>query len=189
MTGFEEFLTLFGGITVSQIVVFVFAVIFLFSVYKEIKKYVNVKIKEQQTKTEEDKNNKKKLEEAWAATQKYPEYRKKSLEIQELLEGEIQEVKNTEETVTEELRKLSERLENMEKDTKRRERNRLRDLLLNHYRHYTNKELNPSQSWTSMEAETFWALFGDYEDAGGNGYMHTVVQPEMERLMVVNEDR
>ncbi len=32
-----------------------------------------------------------------------------------------------------------------------------------------------------MEAEAFWELFRDYEEAGGNGYMHTVVQPEMER--------
>lgn len=35
-----------------------------------------------------------------------------------------------------------------------------------------------------MEAEAFWELFRDYEDLGGDGYMHTEVQPAMERLVV-----
>lgn len=32
-----------------------------------------------------------------------------------------------------------------------------------------------------MEADGFWDLFREYEEAGG-GYIHTVVQPDMERL-------
>ena len=35
-----------------------------------------------------------------------------------------------------------------------------------------------------MEAEAFWGLFRDYEEAGGDGYMHTVVQPAMEKLRI-----
>lgn len=186
MTGLNEFLALFGNITLAEIVVFVFAMIFLFLIYKEIKKYVDAKVKEQHDKEAVDKAYKQKLEEAWSATQKYPEYRQQSIKIQGLLESEIQEVKDTETTITEALKKLSERLERMEEDTKRRERNQLRDLLLKNYRHYTNKELNPTQSWTKMEAEAFWELFSDYEDAGGNGYMHTIVQPEMNKLIVTD---
>ena len=63
----------------------------------------------------------------------------------------------------------------MENDLKRRERNKLRARLLQSYRFYTNPERNPSQSWTRMEAEAFWELFRDYEDANGNGYIHTEV--------------
>lgn len=40
-----------------------------------------------------------------------------------------------------------------------------------------------------MEAEAFWELFSDYEEAGGNGYMHTVVQPAMNRLTVIDLPR
>ena len=36
-----------------------------------------------------------------------------------------------------------------------------------------------------MESEAFWELFREYEDAGGNGYMHTEVLPAMELLTVV----
>ena len=35
-----------------------------------------------------------------------------------------------------------------------------------------------------MEAEAVWGLFRDYEEAGGDGYMHTVVQPAMEKLRI-----
>lgn len=73
----------------------------------------------------------------------------------------------------------------MQEENKHRERNKLRDRLLQSHRYYTNKELNPHQCWTAMEAEAFWELFRDYESAGGNGYMHTEVQPAMERLIVV----
>ena len=53
MKGMDAFLTLFGGITVSKVVVFIAAIIFLFSIYKEVKKYIGAKIKEQQEKTKQ----------------------------------------------------------------------------------------------------------------------------------------
>ena len=73
----------------------------------------------------------------------------------------------------------------IEEQNRRRERNKLRDRLLQSYRHYTSKDINPSQSWTKMEAKAFWELIRDYEDAGGNGYIHTVVQPAMECLHII----
>lgn len=76
----------------------------------------------------------------------------------------------------------------MEDDQRRRERNKLRARLLESYRFYTNPEKNASQSWTRMEAEAFWELFHDYEEAGGNGYIHSEVQPAMERLTIEEMD-
>lgn len=66
-------------------------------------------------------------------------------------------------------KETSDRLTKTEEDTQRRERNKLRDRLLQNYRHYVNKETNPSHSWTQMESEAFWELFKKYEAAGGNG--------------------
>ena len=37
-----------------------------------------------------------------------------------------------------------------------------------------------------MEAEAFWELFKEHEDAGGDGYIHTVVQPAMNLLKVID---
>ena len=71
-------------------------------------------------------------------------------------------------------------------EIKGRERNKLRDSLLQNYRYYTSKDHNPLQAWTKMESEAFWELFNDYEAINGNGYMHTVVQPAMHELIVID---
>lgn len=178
MTGFDEFLKLFGDITLSSVIMFVLAAMFLFSIYKEVKKYIDAKIVEQQKNAEEEKELKEKVEESWKATQEYPKYRKQSLDVQKLLEEEIQEIR-------EGLQAMMQRFEEIEEQNKKRECSKLRDMLLQNYRYYTNEHQNPSQSWTRMESEAFWELFREYEEAGGNGYMHTVVQPEMERLMII----
>lgn len=38
-------------------------------------------------------------------------------------------------------------------------------------------------------SEAFWELFKDYEDAGGNGYVHTEVLPAMQRIRIVEHDK
>ena len=37
-----------------------------------------------------------------------------------------------------------------------------------------------------MESDAFWEMFGDYEELGGDGYMHTVVEPTMRQLIIVD---
>lgn len=170
MPGIDQFLKLFGEITVLHLVEFILAVVFCVFVYKKIKDYLIKKHEAEQLKNEQ-------IAECLASVRKYPEYRQQSIKIQELLEGEIQELRKMQEDTTE-------RLVRMEEHDKRRECNKLRDMLLQNYRYYINKERNPSQSWSKMEAEAFWELFRDYEDLGGDGYMHTEVQPAMERLTV-----
>lgn len=174
MTGFEEFKDLFGDITVLSVIEMLLAVVFLVFIGKKVRDYL---IK----KHEMDRIRDEQIREALEAVRKYPEYRQQSIRIQELLEGEIQELRQMQED-------QSQRLLDMEETTKRRERNKLRDRLLQNYRYYTNKQENPSQSWTRMESEAFWELFRDYEDAGGDGFMHTEVQPAMERLTIIEHD-
>ena len=74
----------------------------------------------------------------------------------------------------------------MEETETRRERNKMRDTLLQSHRYYTNPNTNPSGSWTRVESETFWELYSEYEAAGGNGYMHTDVVPAMKLLKVID---
>ena len=171
MNGLDEFLTVFGSFTISDAVIVVLAFVFLYLIYKKVRDYLFKKHDLEQEKNAQ-------LQEALGAVRKYPEYRQQSVKIQELLEGEIQELR----TMVEE---FSKRLIKIEEQNKKRECNKLRDTLLQNYRYYINEETNPSHTWTKMESEAFWELFKDYEDMGGDGYMHTVVQPEMERLVVV----
>ena len=168
LKGLEEFLELFGDVTMSEFVKFLFALVFLYAIYKEIKKINDAKIKE----VEEEKIHKKKVDEAWEITQKYPIYHQESIDIRNGLEKEIQEIRAC-------FGAVIKRLDEIERQNKKRECSKLRDMLVQNFRYYTNEQQNPSKSWTRMESEAFWELFREYENAGGNGYMHTDVKPAM----------
>lgn len=174
----DQFLAVFGDITLGQLMTFLLAIFFLYAIYKELKKYNDANIAAKQAKVEEEKAQKKKVDEAWAITQKYPAYHQESIQIRDGLETEIQELRD-------DFKAIMKRLEEIEEQNKKRECSKLRDMLLQNYRYYTSEQQNPSKSWTKMESEAFWELFREYEAAGGDGYMHTEVQPAMERLLVV----
>lgn len=177
MTGLTEFHQLLGGFTLSQATQVIMVVVFLCILYAKVKNFFKEKYETLKRREDAEKLRDTQIKEALESVRKYPEYRKQSIEIQSKLEDEIQAIRTRlDETVK--------RLTDMEENQNRRERNKLRDLLLQNYRYYTNPESNPTQSWTRMEAEAFWELFRDYEDAGGNGYVHTVVQPAMNLLTV-----
>lgn len=171
MTGKDEFLKVFGDITIANVVYIIMAIVFLVFIYRKVSDYL---YKRHDAEQEKDKR----INEALEAASHYPEYRKQSVEIQQKLTQEMQEIKIT-------LEEHTKRLDKMEKDSQKRELNKLYDTLLQSYKYYTSKEKNPLQEWTRMESKAFWDLFTDYEDMGGDGYMHTVVQPAMLLLNVI----
>lgn len=154
MKGIDEFVKLFGDVTMLQIVEISLAFVFMCFVYRQIKKYFRQKIDEENRRIESEKARDARIE------------------------GQISELKGMYTDITD-------RLTQMEELTNRRERNKIRDRLLHNYRYYTNPESNPTRSWTRMESEAFWELFSEYEEAGGDGYMHTVVMPAMQVLRIV----
>ena len=166
MTGIEEFKNFFGGITILNVLEFGLAVAFLAFLYKKAKKYL---IERHEAQVEKDQGLKKALEEV----AKYPDYRKQSINVQNQLESEIGELRATIEANTQ-------KLQQMENDQNRRERNKLRERLIQSYRFYTDLRRNPAQTWNRMEE-----MFNDYDRLGGNGYIHTIVQPAMAMLQVV----
>lgn len=170
----DNFLEVFGGLTLANVIQILLAIGFVIYAGKKIRDYL---IKKYEAEQEKDKR----LHEVLEAVIKYPEYRQQSIEIQQKLEGEIQGIRKAQEESTK-------RLEAMEENTQRRERNKCRDRLLQNFRYFTSKEKNHMQAWTRMEAEAFWELFKDYEDMGGNGYVHSEVQPAMNRLEVIEVD-
>lgn len=173
MNTYEYFIKLFGDITVLDVALWIGALGFMYNVYKKVKDKICARHDAEQA-------YKSKLEEAYDGVHnKYPEYRQQSLQIQQALNSRMDSMGQV-------LNDMMQKLANMQEITDRRERNRIRDRLLQAYRYYTNPESNPHQCWNNMEAEAFWEMFKDYEDAGGNGFMHSVVVPAMEKLTVVD---
>ena len=179
MVGLEQFLELFGNVTVTGIVTFVLAIFFGYRIYKEVVKFLDNKKNLAIQKHEAEKKKDEQLKSVLEEVSKYPEYREQSRAIQKEFRDEIDGLRVAQQSIQDTLKDMQERQD-------RRERNKLRNKLLQSYRYYTDLEKNPSQSWTRMESEAFWALFKDYEDAGGDGYMHTVVQPAMSLLKVID---
>lgn len=179
MTGMDEFLKLFGDVTILHVVEIILAGVFLYMVWKKIRDHM-IKVHEADKKHEEQ------LNEALNAVRKYPEYRQQSVEIQHELKNEIQSLRELQEGLAQHMIQLDNRMSKSEESAKIKERNRLEDKLLEHYRHYTNPDTNPSLSWTKMESDAFWRLFKDYEDVDGDGYMHSIVQPAMNKLTIID---
>ena len=110
--------------------------------------------------------------------EKQLEYRQQSISKQTDIDARFGDVNDK-------LDSLTELILNHYEETKKLKRNELREKLLNSYRYFTSLETNPKQEWNEMEAESFWHTLKDYEDLGGNGYMHSVVKPAMEKLTII----
>ena len=160
----DQFLDIFGQVTVSDLTGWTIAIIFIVKTYRKVRDYL---IARHEAEEQKDKD----LKEALMVTRQYPEYRAQSLKIQQSLENKISN--------------LTDRIESIEKSNRKREQNRLRECLLRSYRYYTDPEKNPQQAWTRLESQTFWSSFGDYEELDGDGFVHTVIQPAMNKLQII----
>ena len=160
----DAFLKLFGHYTIGDAITIIIVIGSIIGVYCKLKPYLSAKY---------DKS--KDIDEM---LERYPIWHQQSINIQKKFTDAIDELKKGQEENTK-------RLEDIDKENKKRELNRLRDLLLQSYRYYTNLDKNPMQAWSEMEADAFWEIFADYEDLNGDGHMHAIVQPAMVELTVI----
>lgn len=187
MMGLNQFLEVFGDLKVYTVVIFFLALLFCYKVYKEINNFIANKKELAIQKHEAEKEKYEMLKFALEEVGKYPQYREQSRQIQKKLTNEIETLKKEQERLAETQDGIKRTLDEMKEVADKRSRNQTRDRLLQLYRYYMNEKTNPTHSWTKMEAEAFWELFGDYEEAGGNSFMKTVVQPAMNLLEIVDE--
>ena len=120
MQNFSYFLDLFGNITVKDVAFFIAAVAFLVACYRKISDYLMKRHDEEKLKGEQ-------LTEALEAVRKYPEYRQQSISVQQKLENENAQTREM-------LKETISRLTKIEEDSKRRERNKCRDRLIQNFR-------------------------------------------------------
>lgn len=164
----EYFLQLFGDYSIGWAIAAICAIIFLWMCYKKVEKYFSDKAIREKEKDE-------KIQEVIEQAKQYPKWHQQSIDIQQKFTKAI-------EGLQEGQRENNQRLEKMELENKERERNKLRDRILQSYRYYTSPEKNPMKAWSEMEADAFWKISEDYENLDGDGYVHTDVHPAMRSL-------
>lgn len=176
-----EFLVLFGNITINQIIIVVCAFVFIYKTYNKVNNFLEHKKKVLIEQYESNKEKDRQLKEVLLEVNKYPEYREQSRRIQQDFQQQIDILNKSQTEICKSLKDLKEAME-------KRERNKLQDRLLQSYKYYTDPQKNPNGTITSMESEAFWALFSDYEDIGGDGYIHSIVMPAMKMLKVIEKE-
>lgn len=173
-TGYDEFIELFGNITISSVFKFLLAAAFLYAIGTMVGKYIMSRYNAAKEKDAQ-------LKTVFETVNNYPKYRQQSLKIQQELTSAIKGLQEAQQ-------QTNERIDAMEENNRKRKVNELRASLLQSYSYYTSEQHNPRKEWTQMESDSFWASFGDYEELGGDGHMHTVVQPKMLMLKVIPMD-
>ena len=68
-------------------------------------------------------------------------------------------------------------LAEMQKKENETELKRLKDSLVRYYNKY--KDIG---EWAKLEKDAFWDLFDDYEQRGGDGFVHSIIEPVMRGL-------
>lgn len=160
MFGLNEIQSTFGTLTVAFVIEIIVAIVGIWIAYKKLKDKI---------------------------IGSHEERKKQKADIKEALDGVkavdqlIDTCNKIQDGVNENQRILNERLDRLED----RERNALRAKILDMHRTFTSKRMNPMQAWTEMERDAFNDLILDYESLNGNGHVHTVVIPEMNRLRVI----
>lgn len=167
----DSFLEVFGGVTIKDVALVVCALAFLYAIYKKFMAYLSAKLEEEQSKNE-------RISTVLSLSEKYPQWRQQSMDIQKQLNGSINDLRS-------EQKRIIAKLNDMEKSNREREQNKIRDRLLQSYRYYSSKEKNPQQAWSEMEADAFWQMYKDYKELGGNGHIHTEVVPVMRSMEVI----
>lgn len=72
-------------------------------------------------------------------------------------------------------------LEKMQHKNNESELRRLKDSLVRYYNKY--KDIG---KWSKLEKDAFWDLFDDYEQRGGDGFIHSIVEPVMRELTEID---
>ena len=160
----EYILQLFGAIPLSTVIVFIAAVAFLVGLNIKVYKFIV--------------NNHDKLQEKDETLKKIADCLEEVKQEQKGLKEAINELRGAQQ-------EIAEKQDIFEEQHRNHSLNRLRDRLLGSYHYYTDPKKNPLQAWSEMEKEAFDKLFYDYEELGGDGFMHSTVEPAMAALEVV----
>ena len=106
--------------------------------------------------------------------EKHEEDTKQSIKHDKIIKEELSMLTNT-------VNSIATNLEDMERKNNETKVKELKDTLINYYNKY-----RVVGEWSELEKEAFWELFEDYSARGGNSYIHSIVEPVMRELKVVD---
>lgn len=106
--------------------------------------------------------------------EKHQESVKQSIRHDEMIKKDIS-------SLSEAINRIANTLDEMQEKENETKLKELQDSLIRYYNKY--KTIG---SWSNLEKDAFWDLFEDYEKRGGDGYIHSIVEPAMRELKVID---
>lgn len=106
--------------------------------------------------------------------EKHEESVRQSIRHDEMIKNDLLSLTNTVNGIADTLSEMKAK----ENETKLKE---LKDSLIRYYNKYKN-----IGEWSKLEKDAFWDLFEDYENRGGDGYIHSIVEPVMRELREID---
>ena len=106
--------------------------------------------------------------------EKHEEDTQQSIKHDKIIKEELSALTNT-------VNSIATNLEDMERKNNETKVKELKDTLINYYNKY-----RVVGEWSELEKEAFWELFEDYSARGGNSYIHSIVEPVMRELKVID---
>ncbi len=163
----SDFLALFGDVTISDILIFILGA-----------GYIIPKLRQFYDWSRKYWQNTEKREKAIDDAGNLEKFHKQSVDIRSELQRQIKELREA-------VNGIIERLDKRDKDDREKRLNKTYNLIIQMFQFYTSEERNPMLAWTAMEADAFWKIVRDYEDDGGDGYVHTDIVPPMKQLKTI----
>lgn len=102
--------------------------------------------------------------------EKHEEAVRQSIRHDEIIKADIS-------SLTDKVNEIADTLSVMQKKDNETKLKELKGSLIRYYHKY--KDIG---EWSKLEKDAFWDLFDDYEKRGGDGYIHTIVEPAMREL-------
>ena len=102
----------------------------------------------------------------------------------ELVDRDLEQVADVRREIgdlSEKVGDISDTLKAMKRKNEETKLRELKDTLVRYYNRY-----RAEGRWTSLESDAFWDLYQDYDARGGDGFIHTVVEPAMRELEIVD---
>lgn len=99
---------------------------------------------------------------------------KQSIRHDEIIKSDILSLTNTVNGIANTLKDM----QSKENETKIKE---IKSSLIRYFNKY--KDIG---QWSKLEKDAFWDLFDDYEKRGGDGYIHSIVEPVMRELKEID---
>jgi NifB/MoaA-like Fe-S oxidoreductase len=106
-------------------------------------------------------------------------------ELNRKLEEDRQRFAEIQNSLTSSIKDIADNVADLNEKNTKYELADMRETLMSSYRFFANPHTNPRLEWTEMERHAFNEQIESYELLGGNDFMHTVVEPEMAKLIVI----